>query len=108
VDGIDGPPPPPTHWHGDGAYGTRDVTKAVARHSVSGRLRHVRSVAAEEFVYARARTTREIKATLPSPLMLAKCWDPATSPDAYPDPFDAFADATSILAAEIRELARLG
>jgi 5-methyltetrahydropteroyltriglutamate--homocysteine methyltransferase len=108
VAGIEGPPPPPTTWHGDAAYGTEDLTRTVAQHSVSGELRRVRSVATEEYTYLRARTDRPVKATLPSPLMLGKWWNPESSPDAYPDPFDAFADATAILADEIRELVRLG
>lgn len=108
VEGIDGPPPPPTQWRGSEDYGTESITRAVAAHSISGKLRRVRSLAAEEYTYLRARTDRPVKVTLPSPLMLGKWWDPATSPDAYPDPIDAFADATAILSEEIRELARLG
>jgi 5-methyltetrahydropteroyltriglutamate--homocysteine methyltransferase len=108
VEGIAGPPPPPTTWHGDDAYGTEDLTRTVAQHSVSSKLRRVRSVATEEFTYLRARTERPAKATLPSPLMIGKWWNPETSVEAYPDPFDAFADATAILKEEIRELVRLG
>jgi 5-methyltetrahydropteroyltriglutamate--homocysteine methyltransferase len=106
--GIEGPPPPPTTWRGDGRYGTEDETRTVARHSVSGELRRVRSVATEEFTYLRARTDRPMKATLPSPLMIAKWWNPTTSTQAYPDPFDAFADAADFVRDEIRELVRLG
>ena len=108
VEGIDGPPPPPTTWHGDEAYGSEDMTRTVAQHSVSDKLRRVRSVATEEFTYVRARTDQPAKATLPSPLMLGKWWNPDTSTDAYADPFDAFEDATQILKEEIRELVRLG
>jgi len=108
IAGIDGPPPPPTTWHGDAAYGTDDLTRTVAQHSVSAKLRRVRSVATEEYVYLRARTGEPVKATLPSPLMLGKWWNPTTSTEAYPDPFLAFADAAAILRDEIAELARLG
>jgi 5-methyltetrahydropteroyltriglutamate--homocysteine methyltransferase len=108
VSGIEGPPPPPTTWHGEEAYGTEDLTRTVAQHSVSDKLRRVRSVATEEFTYVRARTDKPAKATLPSPLMIGKWWNPETSIEAYPDPFDAFADATDILKEEIRELVRLG
>jgi methionine synthase II (cobalamin-independent) len=108
VAGIDGPPPPPTTWRGDEAYGTEDLTRTVAASSVSGRLQRVRSVATEEFTYLCARADRPAKATLPSPLMLGKWWNPDTSTDAYSDPFEAFADATEILKDEICELARLG
>jgi 5-methyltetrahydropteroyltriglutamate--homocysteine methyltransferase len=106
--GIEGPPPPPTTWRGDERYGTEDLTRTVARHSVSGKLRRVRSVASEEFAYLRGRTDRPTKATLPSPLMLGKWWNPETSTHAYPDPFEAFDDAAEFLRDEIRELERLG
>ena len=43
---------------------------------VVGTLRRVRSIAAEEFVYARARATRPVKVTLPSPSLFANFWDP--------------------------------
>jgi methionine synthase II (cobalamin-independent) len=108
VSGIEGPPPPPTTWRGDAAYGTEDLTRTVARHSVSAALARQRSVATEEFVYLRGRTAGATKATLPSPLMLGKWWNPETSVTAYPDPFTAFADAAEILKAEIAELVRLG
>jgi 5-methyltetrahydropteroyltriglutamate--homocysteine methyltransferase len=108
VSGISGPPPPPTTWHGDEAYGTEDLTRTVAGHSVSEKLRRVRSIATEEFIYLRAQTDQPAKATLPSPLMLGKWWNPETSIQAYPDPFDAFADAAEILKEEIGELIRLG
>jgi len=108
LSGIEGPPPPPTIWRGDDRYGTEDLTRTVAGHSVSGPLARVRSVATEEFAFLRARTELPTKATLPSPLMIAKWWNPATSTEAYADPFDAFADAAQFLRDEIRELARLG
>ena len=56
----------------------------------------------------RDRTELPAKATLPSPLMLGKWWDPETSPRPIRIPFDAFADATRILEAEIADLADLG
>ncbi len=108
LSGIEGPPPPPTTWRGDERYGTEDLTRTVAGHSVSAPLLRARSVATEEFTYLRARTQQPTKATLPSPLMIAKWWNPATSAQAYPDPFDAFADAARFLTEEIRELVRLG
>jgi 5-methyltetrahydropteroyltriglutamate--homocysteine methyltransferase len=108
VSGIEGPPPPPTTWRGDADYGTEDLTRTVARHSVSAKLRRIRSVATEEWTYLRARTGRPGKVTLPSPLMIGKWWHPEASREAYADPFEAFADATSILREEVRELLQLG
>jgi 5-methyltetrahydropteroyltriglutamate--homocysteine methyltransferase len=76
--------------------------------TVTGRLRRRRSLAAEEFIYARARAKLPLKATLPSPLMLAMRWSPEHSAAAYPEPFALFADAVDILRAEVAELASLG
>jgi len=76
--------------------------------AVVGKLRRRRSLVAEEFVYLRARAKKPVKATLPSPLMLALLWSPVYSADAYPDPFRLFADAAGILRDEIAELKALG
>jgi 5-methyltetrahydropteroyltriglutamate--homocysteine methyltransferase len=108
VEGIDGPPPPATSWRGSDGNRTTTETETVARASVSGKLRRVRSLVSEEYTFLRSLTERPTKVTLPSPLMLGKSWNPATSSEAYPDPFDAFADAVDVLKEEIRELARLG
>ena len=76
--------------------------------TVTGKLRRRRSLAAEEFIYARARARLPLKAALPSPLMLAMRWSPEHSAAAYPEPFALFADAVDILRAEVAELASLG
>jgi len=62
----------------------------------------------EEYSYARARARRPVKVTLPSPLMLFLVWSPQRSRDAYPDPFDLFADGLRLMKEEAAELARLG
>jgi 5-methyltetrahydropteroyltriglutamate--homocysteine methyltransferase len=76
--------------------------------TVTGKLRRRRSLAAEEFIYARARARQPLKVTLPSPLMLALRWSPTFSIEAYPEPFELFADAATILREEIAELVSLG
>jgi len=76
--------------------------------AVVGKLKRRRSLVTEEFVYLRARTQKPIKATLPSPLMLALLWSPLYSAGAYPDPFRLFADAAGILRDEIADLKALG
>ena len=83
-------------------------TDLVVPVTITGKLRRRRSLAAEEFSYARARATRPLKVTLPSPLMLSLRYSPEFSSAAYPDPFELFADATAILRDEVRELASLG
>lgn len=64
--------------------------------------------AIEEFTYARARTSKPIKVTLPSPMLLATLYAPGLSSDAYPDPFELFADGAAILRQECLELATAG
>lgn len=76
--------------------------------TITGKLQRRRSLAAEEFSYARARASRPLKVTLPSPLMLSLRYSPEFSAGAYPDPLELFADAVDILRAEVRELASLG
>jgi 5-methyltetrahydropteroyltriglutamate--homocysteine methyltransferase len=75
---------------------------------VTGKLRRVRSLVAEEFSYLRGRTTRPTKVTLPSPMMLSMFWSAPAARDAYRDPFELFADGAEVIRAEIAELARLG
>lgn len=91
-------------WHTPAA----GVTELPVPLTVTGKLRRRRSLAAEEFTYARARAARGLKATLPSPLMMALRWSPEFSAAVYPDPFALFADAVDILHDEVRELASLG
>jgi 5-methyltetrahydropteroyltriglutamate--homocysteine methyltransferase len=74
----------------------------------TGKLRRHRSLVNEELTYARARASRPVKVTLPSPMMLFMFWSPAESRAVYRDPFDLFADGAEVIRAEITELARLG
>jgi 5-methyltetrahydropteroyltriglutamate--homocysteine methyltransferase len=76
--------------------------------SVTGKIRRRRSLATEEFSYARAKARKPLKMTLPSPLMLALFWSPEHSAAVYHDPFALFADALDILRQEVSELAVMG
>ena len=105
VDGLSAVPASAIHWHGPTPADEMDFRPAI---SVTGQLRRRRSLATEEFAYARARAHKPLKMTLPSPLMLALLWSPEHSTAAYSDPFTCFADATDILRDEVRELAALG
>src|SRR6266436_729337 len=51
--------------------------------AVEQKLRRKRSLATEEFVYARGHTDRVVKVTLPSPSLFANFWDPERSKSAY-------------------------
>ena len=76
--------------------------------SVTGTLQRRRMMTTEEYAYARARARRPVKVTLPSPLMLFLVWSPQRSRDAYPDPFEMFADGLRLMKEEAEELARMG
>lgn len=104
LDGIEFTAGQTTTWHGTEAD-DETIQLPVA---VTGKLRRRRSLATEEYSYARARTAKAVKITLPSPLMLSYFWSPEHSTSSYHDPFAMFADAAEIIAAEARELAGLG
>ena len=105
IDGLESVPGPSWQWHGQKP---EDDMMFQAPVCVTGKIRRRRSLATEEFAYARGRTEKLLKITLPSPLMLALFWSPEHSTAAYTDPFALFADAVDILRQEIRELADLG
>ena len=110
VEGFEAVPFDTRRWQGGGggASGETGEINLVVPLTVTGKLRRRRSLASEEFIYARARARLPLKAALPSPLMLAMRWSPEHSAAAYPEPFALFADAVDILRAEVAELASLG
>ena len=94
-------------WHGDEAVGDKKMDRPPEL-GVVGALRRRRHLSVEEFVYARARTDRVVKVTLPSPSMYANLWSPELSREAYPT-LDLFLeDVAEILREEVDELVRLG
>jgi 5-methyltetrahydropteroyltriglutamate--homocysteine methyltransferase len=105
ISGLGEAPAEEIAWHGE-----TPEDEMVYRHSVAvtDKLRRVRSLAQEEFVYLRARATRPVKMTLPSPLMLQTFWSQPLSTTVYGDPFEMFADAAELVREEIRELVALG
>jgi 5-methyltetrahydropteroyltriglutamate--homocysteine methyltransferase len=105
VEGLADVPAERIEWHGS-APGD-EMTYAHKR-AVTGRLHRARSLAQEEFVYLRARAAKQVKITLPSPLMMQTFWSQEHSVAAYGDPFEMFADAAALLRAEIGDLAALG
>src|SRR6266436_9304373 len=76
--------------------------------AVERKLRRKRSFATEEFAYARGRTDRVVKVTLPSPSLFANFWDPEHSKSAYRNLEDFLADVAELLREEVDELVRLG
>ncbi|HXF99023.1 MAG TPA: cobalamin-independent methionine synthase II family protein [Gaiellaceae bacterium] len=76
--------------------------------AVEGRLRRKRFLSAEELTYARGRTDRILKVTLPSPSLFASFWDPERSRSAYASLEEFLGDVAEILREEVDELVRLG
>ena len=94
-------------WHGGEAVGERTLERPETL-GVVDKLRRRRHLSVEEFVYARARTDRTVKVTLPSPTLYASFWSPELSKEAYPTLDDFVEDVAEILREEVEELVRLG
>jgi 5-methyltetrahydropteroyltriglutamate--homocysteine methyltransferase len=76
--------------------------------AVTGKLQRRRFLSAAEFMYARDRTDRVLKVTLPSPSLFANFWNPDRPPEAYATLEDYLGDVAEILREEVDELVRLG
>ncbi len=76
--------------------------------AVQSKLRRRRFLSADEFAYARPRTDRILKVTLPSPSLFANFWDPERSSSAYSSLEEFLGDVAEILREEVDELVRLG
>lgn len=92
-------------WHGDEVGDKRIERPPIA---VLNRLRRRRFLCAEEFTYARGRTQRIVKVTLPSPSLFANFYDPQRSRGAYPTLESFLVEVAEILRGEVDELTRLG
>jgi 5-methyltetrahydropteroyltriglutamate--homocysteine methyltransferase len=75
--------------------------------SVVERITPLRCPAVDEFAYASQRTSKPVKVTLPSPLMMLGMWG-EVSRDAYPDPLELVADAADAVLGWARDLAAAG
>lgn len=94
-------------WHGDQSVGDKSIERPT-QIGVVEPLRRRRHLSVEEFIYARARTDRTIKVTLPSPSLFANFWQADLAENPYPS-LDRFLDhVTIILREEVEELIRLG
>jgi 5-methyltetrahydropteroyltriglutamate--homocysteine methyltransferase len=76
--------------------------------AVESTLKRKRFLSAEEFTYARGRTDRVLKVTLPSPSLFANFWDSDRSTSAYARLEDFLGAVAEILRDEVVELVRLG
>jgi 5-methyltetrahydropteroyltriglutamate--homocysteine methyltransferase len=94
-----------TQWHGGDDDREVEYQWPIG---VTGKVTFRRSLVGEEFAYARGKTAKPIKVTLPSPLMMTNLWNPESSPTVYEDVFDFCRDAAGILRQEVEYLADLG
>jgi methionine synthase II (cobalamin-independent) len=92
-------------WHSD-EIGDMSVERPPL--AVTGKLHRRRFLSAAEFTYARDRTDRLLKVTLPSPSLFANFWNPDRRPEAYATLEDYLGDVAEILRGEVDELVRLG
>jgi 5-methyltetrahydropteroyltriglutamate--homocysteine methyltransferase len=92
-------------WHSDEVG---DLTVERPAIAVVDTLRRRRSIAGEELAYARGRTDRVLKVTLPSPSLFANFYDPERSREAYATLEAFLEDVASILREEVDELVELG
>jgi 5-methyltetrahydropteroyltriglutamate--homocysteine methyltransferase len=80
----------------------------LQRPVVVSRLKRVRPMCTEEFVYLRARAEKPRKVTLINAQQAAAYYDAEKSKGAYPNIDSYLADVVDILRAEVDELVRLG
>ncbi len=92
-------------WHSDD-LGDMNVDRPPL--AVTGKLHRRRFLSAAEYTYARDRTDRLLKVTLPSPSLFANFWNPQRPPEAYATLEDYLGDVADILREEVDELVRLG
>jgi 5-methyltetrahydropteroyltriglutamate--homocysteine methyltransferase len=92
-------------WHSD-ELGDLVVERPPI--AVVGKLRRKRFLSVDEFAYARGRTDRMLKVTLPSPSLFANFWEPDRSAGAYATPEEFLGDVADILREEVDELVRVG
>jgi len=103
LDGLEPIEAAPIHFH--------SATENWIWHNpftVTGKISQKRKLTIEEFAYNRARATRQVKITLPSPLFLYSAWSPERSTAVYRDAYELFADGAAIIKAEVEALAALG
>jgi 5-methyltetrahydropteroyltriglutamate--homocysteine methyltransferase len=92
-------------WHSDDV-GQKSIERPPI--AVLEPLRRRRSLATEEFTYARARTDRTVKVTIPSPSLFANFWDPERSTGAYRNAEEYLCAVAELIREDVDELVSLG
>jgi 5-methyltetrahydropteroyltriglutamate--homocysteine methyltransferase len=81
-----------------------DAMEVQVPFAVTDKVQARSSPALAEFLAVKDRTTRPVKVTLPSPMLIGGFWSAEHSRDAYPDPFELFAEAAQVVRRWVREL----
>jgi 5-methyltetrahydropteroyltriglutamate--homocysteine methyltransferase len=92
-------------WHSDD-LGKKSVERPQI--AVLEPLRRQRSLGTEEFAYARSKTKRTVKITIPSPSLFANFWDPDRSTSAYSNAEEYLCSVAELLKEDVDELVNLG
>jgi len=92
-------------WHSDDV-GKKSVERPPI--AVLEPLQRQRSLGAEEFNYARSKTNRTVKFTIPSPSLFANFWDPERSTGAYRNAEEYLAAVAELIKEDVDELVSLG
>ncbi|MBA3433106.1 MAG: cobalamin-independent methionine synthase II family protein [Actinobacteria bacterium] len=92
-------------WHSEELDDMKVERPQIA---VESKLRRKRFLSAEELTYARGRTERVLKVTLPSPSLFSNFYDPERSRQAYASLEEFLGAVAEILREEVDELVRLG
>jgi 5-methyltetrahydropteroyltriglutamate--homocysteine methyltransferase len=96
------------HWHGERPAGFVDFSAVTRRMVITGRLGRRRGLAVDEFIHARDRATRPVKAALPTPMCVLAYWSDEHARAVYEHPLEAVTDAAEFLKEEIALLAGAG
>jgi 5-methyltetrahydropteroyltriglutamate--homocysteine methyltransferase len=92
-------------WHSEELEDMKVERPPIA---VESKLIRRRFLSAEELTYARGRTERVLKVTLPSPSLFSNFYDPERSRQAYASLEEFLGAVAEILREEVEELVRLG
>ncbi|MGH7905442.1 MAG: cobalamin-independent methionine synthase II family protein [Candidatus Binataceae bacterium] len=96
------------HWRRKDGEVRKEQESRPPLFAVVEKIKRRQFLARDEFAYARTKTAKPLKVTIPSPSLGIPLWSPRHSRDAYADPLALLSDIVDILREEVRELAALG
>jgi 5-methyltetrahydropteroyltriglutamate--homocysteine methyltransferase len=104
LTGLEMKPSGTVRFHG---HDEADAMEIEIPFSVTEKITPLPCPALDEFAYAKSRTSKPLKVTVPSSVLILAFWGDA-SRDAYPDPLELVADVGAIIKGWVRELADAG